>query len=85
MVDVQKERDFIKNVDNVIRDLEIKKAKLEQSRESLELELKDVEELMTKLGCTPETIEEKLNELESNVIKLKEAINAEIDKVKHLV
>lgn len=85
MIDVQKEREFIKTVENTIRDLEIKKAKIEQTKESLEVEMKSIEEIMGKLGCTPDTIGDRISELESNIIKLRDAINKEIESVQDLL
>lgn len=71
MIDIAKEREFIQEVDQKTRKLELEKAKLEQSKASTEQQMSQVVAKMTALGCTPENIDEKIQEHAGKITALK--------------
>lgn len=71
MIDIQKEKAFIQEVDKKTRDLELEKAKLEQNRVMVEEQMAQIIQKMESLGCNPDNIDEKLNESEDKIQALK--------------
>lgn len=81
-IDIEQEREYIKNVDEKMRALELEKAKLEQNKIIVEDQKRQVIEKMESLGCTPENIEEKINEYSSKVLELKTKMETILDPKK---
>lgn len=71
MIDIAKEREFIQEVDQKTRRLELEKAKLEQAKVSTEQQMEQVINKMSALGCTPENIDEKIQEHSDKITALK--------------
>lgn len=71
MLDIQKEKAFIQEVDKKTRDLELEKAKLEQNKTIIEEQLNQIIQKMESLGCTPDNIDLKIQENESKIQALK--------------
>lgn len=77
MLDIQKEKAFIQEVDKKTRNLELEKAKLEQSKGIVEDQLRQITEKMDTLGCTPDNIDSKIEE---NVKKI-EALKTKMENI----
>lgn len=70
-IDLNEARDFIAKAEQKSRELEVEKAKLEQKKEYSEKSLKENEEAMKELGCTPETIDEEIEKLSTSTAALR--------------
>lgn len=71
MLDIQKEKAFIQEVDKKTRNLELEKAKLEQSKGMVQDQLRQITEKMDTLGCTPDNIDSKIEESVKKIETLK--------------
>lgn len=81
MIDIAKEREFIQEVDRKTRELELKKAKLEQNKVMTEEQLKQVNEKMGQLGCTPDTIDDEINIRTEKILALKNKMETMLPEV----
>lgn len=75
-MNIQAEKQFIQSVDKKVRELEIEKARLEQSRENAQKKINETLELMSQKGYTPDNISEGIAVLKEDVTKLKQKITA---------
>ena len=81
MIDIAKEREFIQEVDRKTRELELKKAKLEQNKVMTEEQLKQVNDKMTQFGCTPDTIDEEIRVRTEKISALKGKMEAMLPQI----
>lgn len=76
MINVNEGKQYIKNIEQRTRSLELEKAKLEQQREHSIKMMEETKQKITELGFTPETIDAGINKLSNDITVLRQKIDS---------
>lgn len=82
-MDLQKEREFLNKVNEKMRQLELDKAKTEERKKLNDAAVKECENKMQELGCTPDTIQGIIDTKTAKAEEIKAKINAVLGGVEN--
>lgn len=79
MLNINSEKQKVKEYENKIRTLEMNKVRNEEAKRNAEIRIKELEEEMVSLGVSPDTIDQNIKSLESNIAELKNKIDRSLN------
>lgn len=81
MLDLEKERDFLRDIEDKIKQLEIQKATNEERLKRVNEDIVEIDKKLASIGVSRDDIDETIEKLENVVLSLKGSIEKELSLI----